>query len=112
MKILVAVDGSKNSLEAVNCVINHADWYRGKPQVELVTVHRPVPKVGPIPSSQLQKYYQDEGEAALKAAKRRLDAARLPYKAHVLIGDIAESIIKHARGARCDLICVGTRGMS
>lgn len=42
MKILVAVDGSKNSLNAVDSVIQHADWYREKPTVELVTVHLPV----------------------------------------------------------------------
>src|SRR5687767_355335 len=112
MKILIAVDGSNNSLDAVKAVIDHADWYRGKPQVELVTVHRPVPQVGAIPKSQLQKYYQEEGEAALKSAKKKLDAARIPYKASVLVGEVAESIVKHAKGARCDLICVGTRGMS
>ena len=112
MKILVAVDGSRNSLDAVKCVIDHADWYREKPKVELVTVHRPVPRVGPIPKGQLEKYYQEEGEAALKAAKKRLDAARLPYNAVVLVGQVAESIVKHAKDKRCDLICIGTRGMS
>ena len=45
MKILLAVDGSKNSLDAVQCLIEHADWYREPPQVELVTVHLPVPKL-------------------------------------------------------------------
>ena len=112
MKILVAVDGSRNSLDAVKCVIDHADWYREKPKVELVTVHRPVPRVGPIPKGQLEKYYREEGEAALKAAKKRLDAARLPYNAVVLVGQVAESIVKHAKDKRCDLICIGTRGMS
>ena len=28
MKILLAVDGSKPSLDAVDCLIEHADWYR------------------------------------------------------------------------------------
>ena len=42
MKILLAVDGSKGSLAAVQCLIDHADWYRGKPEVMLVTVHLPV----------------------------------------------------------------------
>ena len=45
MKILLAVDGSKYSLDAVNCLIEHADWYREKPDVELLTVHLPVPKL-------------------------------------------------------------------
>ena len=33
MKILLAVDGSKNSLDALDCLIEHAGWYREKPQV-------------------------------------------------------------------------------
>jgi len=45
MKILLAVDGSKNSLDAVQWLIDHVDWYRELPQVELVTVHLPVPQL-------------------------------------------------------------------
>ena len=45
MKILLAVDGSKCSLDAVDNVIEHADWYRERPAVELLTVHLPVPKL-------------------------------------------------------------------
>jgi nucleotide-binding universal stress UspA family protein len=33
------------------------------------------------------------------------------YAARVLVGPIAETIVKHARETRCDLICVGSRGM-
>jgi nucleotide-binding universal stress UspA family protein len=112
MKILLAVDGSKFSLDAVNCVIDHADWYRDKPSVELVTVHRPVPKLRGINKAQLARYYQDEGESALAAAKKKLDAAGIPYNAVVLVGQVAESLVKHAKDKRCDLICIGTRGLS
>ena len=45
MRILLAVDGSKNSLDAVQFLIDHVDWYRETPQLELVTVHLPVPKL-------------------------------------------------------------------
>ena len=116
MKILLAVDGSKHSLAAVDSLIEHAGWYRGKPEVELVTVHLPVPTVGRMgigPSkAQLQKYYDEEGEASLKAARKKLDAAKLPYRASVLVGPVAETLAKHARSAGCDLIFIGTRGMT
>ena len=111
MKILIAVDGSKPSLDAVNLVIGQAGQYRAAPQVELVTVHRPVPKVG-VARAQVEKYYQEEGEQMLAAAKKKLDAAGVKYQAHILIGDVAESIVKHAGSARVDLICIGTRGLS
>ena len=116
MKILIAVDGSKPSLVAVQCLIDHADWYREKPRVELVTVHLPVPKLpgmgAAVGKRQLEQYSQEEGETRLAAARRKLDAAGIPYEAQVLVGPVAESIVKHAKAKRCDLIYIGTRGMS
>jgi len=116
MKILIAVDGSKFSLDAVDCVVDHADWYREKPEVELVTVHLPVPKLPrmgmAVGKAQIERYYEEEGQQNLAAAKRKLDAAGIRYQARVLVGDIAESIVRQAKSARCDLICIGTRGMS
>ena len=112
MKILVAVDGSKPSLKAVQLLIDHCDWFREAPQVELVTVHLPVPRVARLPKQQLERYYAEEGQAMLSAAKKKLDAARIPYAPHVLVGPVAEAIVKHAREKRCDLIYIGTRGMS
>ena len=85
MKILIAVDGSKGSLGAVQCLVDHADWYRGKPEVLLATVHLPVPKLpgmgAAVGKNQIQKYYEQEGQAQLAAAKRMLDAAGIPYAA-------------------------------
>ena len=114
MRILLAVDGSKNSLDAVQHLVDHADWYRERPQVELVTVHLPVPKLpgmgAAVGKAQLDKYYQEEGETQLVAAKRKLDSAKVPYQARVLVGPVAETIVKHANEQRCDLIYIGTRG--
>src|SRR5574341_330054 len=116
MKILVAVDGSKGSLDAVQCLIEHADWYRDKPEVHLVTVHLPVPQLPrmgmAVGKAQIQKYYEEEGQSRLAAAKRKLDAAGIAYQAQVLVGPVAETIVKHAKDKRCDLIYVGTRGMT
>jgi nucleotide-binding universal stress UspA family protein len=116
MRILLAVDGSKHSLRAVDRVIEHAGWYRDNPQVELVTVHLPVPKVsgigGGVNKAQVQRYYQEEGEAWLAPAKKKLDAAKVPYRGYILVGPVAETLVKHATAGSCDLIYVGTRGMT
>lgn len=116
MKILLAVDGSKPSLDAVGVLIEHASQFRTTPEIELATVHLPVPKLPrmgmAVGKSQLAKYYEEEGEANLASAKRRLDAAGLRYKARVLVGPIAETLVKHAKDTRCDLICIGSRGMT
>jgi nucleotide-binding universal stress UspA family protein len=96
MKILVAVDGSRRAVAAVESVIEHAGWYREKPEIELVTVE------------------SDAGRSAarLALAKKRLDVAKLPYRVEVLAGETAAAIVKHARKTRCDLICMGSRGMT
>ncbi len=116
MKILLAVDGSKHSLKAVKCLIEHAGWYCEKPAVELVNVHLPVPKIrgmgAVVGARQVRRYYDREGRAALSKARKLLDAAGIKYSAHILVGPVAESIVKEARLARCDLIMIGTRGMS
>jgi nucleotide-binding universal stress UspA family protein len=114
MKILLAVDGSKYSLDAVDCLIEHADWYREKPVVELLTVHLPVPKLPRmnlvVGKNQIESYYREEGEAMLAGARKKLDAAGIGYKATILVGPVAETIVAHAKKARCDLIFIGTHG--
>jgi nucleotide-binding universal stress UspA family protein len=114
MKILLAVDGSRFSLDAVDNAIEHADWYRDKPQVELVAVHLPVPKLPRmnlvVGKNQIERYYQEEGEAMLAVAKKKLDAAGIGYNARILVGPIAETIVAHAKKTKCDLIFIGTHG--
>jgi nucleotide-binding universal stress UspA family protein len=116
MKILLAVDGSKPALDAVDCLIKHADWYREKPAVDLVTVHLPLPKLPnmgiAVSKSQIEKYYQEEGEERLAAAKKKLDGAGVKYQSQVLVGPVAETLVKHAKTSGCDLIYIGTRGMT
>jgi len=116
MKILIAVDGSKTSLGAVQSLVEHIGWYRGKPEVVVVTVHLPVPKLPrmgmAVGKTQIQKYYEQEGEARLAPARRKLEAAGIACETSVLVGPVAESIVKHAKDKRCDLIYIGTRGMT
>jgi nucleotide-binding universal stress UspA family protein len=116
MKILLAVDGSRHSLKAVKRLIEQADWYREIPQVELVNVHLPVPRLPRmnmvVGASQIRRYYDKEGNAALAGARKLLDRSGIPYAARLLVGPIAETLIKHAKLTRCDLIMVGTRGLT
>ena len=116
MKILLAVDGSKHSTRTLARLIEHADWFREKPEVELVTVHLPVPKLPGLASvvgkTGVTRYYQEEGEARLVDAKKKLAAARIGFQPHILVGDPGPTIVKHAEDTRCDIIYVGSHGMS
>jgi nucleotide-binding universal stress UspA family protein len=116
MRILLAVDGSKAALGAVKRVIDHVGEFRDAPTIDLVTVHRPIPKVrgmgAGVGKSQVERYYQDEGEKALAEAKKLLDKAGIPYHAQVLVGDPAEAIMQQCRKARCNLVALGAKGRS
>ena len=114
MRILIAADGSKYSLDAVNCLIEHADWYRERPVVELLTVHLPVPRLPRmglvVGKNQIERYYREEGEAMQAGARKKLDAAGIRYRASVLVGPVAETIVAYAKKTRCDLVYIGTHG--
>lgn len=116
MKIFLAVDGSKHSLKAVKRLIAHAGWYRESPQVELVYVHLPVPRLPRmswvVSAKQIRQYYEKDGWAALSKAKKLLGASGIRYAARILVGPIAETIVREAVRTRSDLIMIGTRGMT
>lgn len=115
MKILLAVDGSETAVRATRKFVETSAWYKQAPQVLLVTVQLPVPYVffaGLASQNVVEKYYRDEGEKALAPSKQVLDAAGIRYSPHVLVGQVAQTIVDHAQKSGCDMIYMGTRGMS
>lgn len=117
MKILLAVDGSENAVRATRKLVETLAWYKQTPEVELVTVHPPVPHVGPfarvvISQDMVERYYREEGEKAFAPSQQVLDTAGIRYSPHVLVGEIAQTIVDHAQKSGCDMIYMGTRGMS
>src|SRR5437588_4687269 len=105
MKILLAVDGSKTSTDAVKFVIKHADWFSETPQLELITGHAQIPVphfpgMSGIGKTQMQQFYEEEGGKRLAEAKRLLDQAGMRYTARVLVAPIGEVIAQHPRKAR------------
>lgn len=113
MKILAALDGSDVSLAALRTLIVQSGWYREPPQLHLLYVHPPIPMAlatQHVDRATLDAHYREEGEQALARARAELDAAGLPYTAHIHVGPVAESIVKRARELGCELICMGTHG--
>ena len=82
LKILLPVDGSANSLRAVQHVIDNAGWFREPLELHLLTVQLPVAS-GMIKTfikqSQLNDYYRDEGLAALMPDAAHRPASRSRY---------------------------------
>ena len=116
LKILVPVDGSPSAVRATEKLIETLSWYKETPQIELLAVHLPVPKVPNlgtfVSKDMIQKYYDDECAAMLMPSRKLLDVAGVSYTAHQRAGPIAESIVDQATQSSSNMIYMGTRGMS
>lgn len=116
MAILLAVDGSQPALAATRKLVELAGRLKEPPRIELLTVHLPVPEVGGMSNvvspEMLERYYRDEGDAALAGARAILDAAALGYTAHVFVGKPAHTIVEQAERLGCEAIFMGSRGLS
>ena len=117
IKIMLAVDGSQTAIRATHKLVETLSLYKEAPQIELATVHRPVPYLGHLSSvvvskEMVQGYYKEEGERALAPSAKILSDAGVPFVAQTLVGEIAHAIVHHAHEAGCATIWMGTRGMS
>lgn len=113
MKMLLPVDGSENSLRAVQHVIAMKEQYSDPIEVHLLNVQLPVASGAVkmfISQQQLNDFYRDEGVAALEDARALLDQAGVSYQHHIGVGDLAGTITSYAKDKQCRQIVIGTRG--
>ncbi len=114
MKLLIPVDGSELSLEAVRFAVRvllaglRGDVVLANVQepanlYELIVAHDP---------DVIDQVSADAGVHALQAARALLDAAEVEYECEVAKGDPAHTIVDIAERFACDLIVMGARGNS
>ena len=114
MKILLPVDGSELSLEAVRFAIRmvlaglRADAVLANVQepanlYELLMAHDP---------EVIRRVSAEAGMHALQSARELLDAAGITYECEVAMGDPAHTIVDISERFACDLIVMGARGNS
>lgn len=114
LKLLVATDGSDNANRAIDHVIKQASRYREPVEIHLLNVQVPVAGVNIklfVSHEDLNAYYRDEGIAALKSAREKLDAAGIKHAFHIGVGNPAEVIVQYAGDKQCEQIVMGSRGM-
>jgi YjbE family integral membrane protein len=108
-KVLVPVDGSRNSQYSVRHV---ASEFLKNPALEIhvLNVQAPFSRHISLFSSKRNReaFHRDEAEKALKPARRLLESHGVPYAVHVEVGSKAESIADTARRLRCDHILMST----
>ena len=113
LKVLLPVDGSECSDRAVEFVIEKMRAREGALELHLLTVHAPIPYAGAVSTigaDKVEQYYREEGEETLKSARARLDAAKVVYAQHIMVGDPADVIVRYAKEQKVDQIVIGTHG--
>lgn len=114
MKLLIPVDGSELSLEAVRFAVRVLlAGLRG--EVVLANVQEPASLYELIVAHDpevIDQVSADAGVHALQGARALLDAAEVDYECEVAKGDPAHTIIDISERFACDLIVMGARGTS
>ena len=111
--ILLPVDGSENSVRAVQRAIEISKEAGGA-KLLLVTAFPPIVSGNVkrfFSPEDIQAYYQEEGQKALAPAKALLDKEGIAYESEVLVGPVAQSIADYAKKNQVDTIVMGTRGL-
>lgn len=111
LRVLMPVDGSKNSLRAVKFVIRKAQLYKEPLELHLLNVQRPFPGTIQGVHEAAERHHHDEGIKALAAARKLLDDAGLKYAYHIIVGETGETIARFTKTQKIEQIVMGTRGL-
>ena len=109
LKILVPIDGSRNSHFVVPHVIR--EFQKNKAlEIHLLNVQPPfswhIARF--VGKKSRDEFHRDQAEKALRKVRRALDGFGVPYSLHVEVGNKAKLITETARTLRCDHIVMST----
>lgn len=114
-RVLVPVDGSAGAAAALQEVLRIASWFRDAPEVHLLAIYEGTPldvEIGAMVGAEaLREHQQKRFEVALLPARSALAGTAFKVMEHTAIGPPAEEICATVQAQRCDLVCLGTRGM-
>lgn len=112
LKTLIPVDGSDNSVRAVQFLMKQAGNSREPLEIHLLNVQHPFPGTIKGVADQAKQYHHDEGMKALANARKLLDNAKVKYTYHIGVGEVGETVAHFVNELKCDQVVMGTRGMS
>ena len=113
MKILLPVDGSSASLEAVRLVVRWVDEGLRASAV-LANVQEPATLYELVrlhDAQAIERISASAGAHALEVAQVLLEQAGIEYEAQVATGEAAHLLVDLAERHGCDAICMGARGV-
>ena len=112
LKVLVPIDGSANSERVIDQVIQLAKA-EGEIDLHLINVQIPV-ETGHarmlVGAGDIDAWYREEGNAALKSVRAKLEAAGVPYTCHLLVGRVADTLRRYAEEKGFDKVIMGSQG--
>ena len=114
LKALIAVDGSEHSMVTVRRVIALAQKLGGL-SARLVNVQPATLNYEShhgIVEDEAVRSEKALGERLLAQERGLLDAADIPHESSVELGDPAEAIVRVATESTCDMIVIGSHGLS
>lgn len=112
-KMLVPI--SANSARTQATLDEVISLYRDEPAlIHLLNVQIPVSRHVSdfFKSGELHAIHLEAGMEEMAPAKAALDAAGVPYKAHIRVGRSAETIVQTAQELSCDRIVMGRPAQS
>ena len=112
--VLIPVDGSDNSMRAVDAACRQVAACGQPVTVHLLNVQPPINSgivKNHLSQDLIDKFYQELGKTALEPAGARLHDANIAYASHVEVGDVAQTIARYVRDLYCDQVIMGTRGL-
>jgi nucleotide-binding universal stress UspA family protein len=109
-RVLLAVDESRHADLVTEKAIGVAQAFAA--EIFLVNVHPKVLALGQPYYQQILDKYVEQAEHIMGPHVLKLEKSGLDFKALVLEGDPAEMINETARIEQCDLIVMGSKGLS
>jgi nucleotide-binding universal stress UspA family protein len=107
-KILVPLDGSKNSIRG----LNHAIYLARQCQATITGIYV-IPKA-PHPAFRAPRYpekpYLKDAERTIQFAKRHSAQNGILFEGKITFGDSGYTIVKFAKDKKFDAIVIGARG--
>ncbi|PKM79431.1 MAG: universal stress protein [Firmicutes bacterium HGW-Firmicutes-13] len=117
MKILVPIDGSQYSLEALNMAKSIAEKFSG--ELMVVNIQRRLVSRPKSTEFDVSEFIEDNpdilrerGERVLKKGLEALKGSSLKVETCILMGDPADQILECAKESKADMIVMGSLGLT
>ena len=113
MKLLVAIDGSENSLRAARFAASLLEQFRNPGAITLISVHDDVALRNArrfVGKQVVDEYLRDLSEQDLAGARQLLDELQIPHDHIVRIGGIADEVSLAADPDQFAMVVLGSKG--